>query len=68
MYAGITEFFQAFIFLLFVIGGGFLFSKIGSSMIKKDGTDVIIWIVWLFIVFGIYLGGDFSDFDNYRPT
>ena len=55
MYAGITELFQAFIFLLFVIGGGFLFSKIGSSMIKKDGADVIIWIVWLFIVFGIYL-------------
>ena len=51
-----------------VIGGGFLFSKIGSSLIKKDGADVIIWIVWLFIVFGIYLGGDFSDFDNYRPN
>ena len=51
-----------------MIGGGFLFSKIGSSMIKKDGADVIIWIVWLFIVFGIYLGGDFSDFDNYRPN
>lgn len=60
--------FKAFIFLFLVIGGGAIFSKIGSKIIKKDGVEVVIWLVWLFLVFGIYLGGDFSDFDNYRPN
>jgi len=59
--------FKAWIFLFFVIGAGFIFSKIGSALIKKEGAAAVIWIIWLFLVFGIYLGGDFPDFDNYRP-
>ena len=57
----------SYIFLFFVIGAGFIFSKIGSALIKKEGAAAVIWIIWLFLVFGIYLGGDFPDFDNYRP-
>ena len=67
MHAGLSELFQAFIFLFIVIGAGFIFSKVGATLIKKDGAAAVIWIVWLFIVFGIFLGGDFSDYDNYRP-
>ncbi len=59
--------FKAFIFLFLAIGAGAILSKLGSMIIKKDGVEAVIWIVWLFLVFGIFLGGDFSDFDNYRP-
>ena len=59
--------FKAFIFLFLAIGGGAILSKLGSKIIKKDGVEVVIWLVWLFLVF-TFLGGDFPDSDNYRPN
>ena len=59
--------FKVFVFLFLAIGAGAILSKLGSMIIKKDGVEAVIWIVWLFLVFGIFLGGDFPDFDNYRP-
>ena len=59
--------FKAFIFLFIVIAGGFVFSKIGKAITKKEGVDAVIWIVWLFLAFGVFLGGDFSA-TSYRPN
>ena len=59
--------FKAFIFLFIAIAGGFILSKIGKAITKKEGADAVIWIVWLFLAFGVFLGGDFSD-TGYRPN
>ena len=59
--------FKAFIFLFIVISWGFVFSKIGKAITKKEGVDSVIWIVWLFLAFGVFLGGDFSA-TGYRPN
>tara|TARA_B110000027_G_scaffold8782_1_gene7842 strand:- start:54 stop:215 length:162 start_codon:yes stop_codon:yes gene_type:complete len=53
--------------LFIVIAGGFILSKIGKAITKKEGADAVIWIVWLFLAFGVFLGGDFSD-TGYRPN